>query len=82
MSELITLAGSGSGAVQRELQRLTQAGLLTVTIIGNQKHYQANVESPIFPELRSIALKTFGAADRLRHAFFGQYRVANYKTND
>ncbi len=67
-NELITLAGSGSGAVQRELQRLTQAGLLTVTTIGNQKHYQANVESPIFPELRSIVLKTFGAANRLRHA--------------
>jgi predicted nucleotidyltransferase len=68
VNELITLAGSGSGAVQRELQRLTQTGLLTVTTIGNQKHYQANAESPIFPELRSIVLKTFGAADRLRHA--------------
>ncbi len=67
-NELITLAGSGSGAVQRELQRLTQTGLLTVTTIGNQKHYQANAQSPIFPELRSIVLKTFGAADRLRHA--------------
>jgi predicted nucleotidyltransferase len=67
-NELISLIGSGSGAVQRELQRLTQTGLLTVTTIGNQKHYQANAESPIFPELRGIVLKTFGTADRLRHA--------------
>lgn len=67
-NELITLAGSGSGAVQRELQRLTQTGLLTVTTRGNQKHYQANAEAPIFAELRSIVLKTFGVADRLRQA--------------
>lgn len=38
-SELIALTGSGSGAVQRELARLTQSGLTTVRRIGNQKHY-------------------------------------------
>ena len=41
-NELIALAGSGSGAVQRELTQLSAAGLVTVTRIGNQKHYQAN----------------------------------------
>ena len=35
-NELISLIGSGSGAVQRELQRLTQTGLLTVTTIGTR----------------------------------------------
>lgn len=66
-NELIGIANSGSGAVQRELKRLTQAGLVTVTHIGNQKHYRANTESPIFPELRGIILKTFGLADKIRH---------------
>ncbi len=56
-NELIGLAGAGSGAVQRELARLTQSGLLTVRPVGNQKHYQANPDSPLFAELCSIAQK-------------------------
>jgi len=45
------LAGIGSGAVQRELARLSQSGLITVKPVGNQKHYQANPASPIYDEL-------------------------------
>ena len=67
-NEIIRLAGVGVGAVVRELERLVTAGLITVTRTGNQKHYQANQSSPIFSELRSIVLKTFGIADVLRHA--------------
>ena len=65
-TELIKLANSGSGAVQRELQRLTKSGLVTVTQQGNQKHYQANQSAPVFNELRSIMLKTAGLADPLK----------------
>jgi predicted nucleotidyltransferase len=67
-NEIIGLAASGSGAVQRELARLEAASLLTVRRIGNQKHYQANHQAPIFAELRAIVLKTFGVADVLRAA--------------
>lgn len=67
-NELIGLAGSGSGAVQRELATLTRSGLVTVKSIGNQKHYQANADSPIFTELRSIIRKTSGLAEPLRNA--------------
>jgi predicted nucleotidyltransferase len=67
-SELIGLAGMGSGAVQRELKRLSEAGLLTVRTIGSQKHYQADAGSPIFAELYGIAQKTFGLAEPLRAA--------------
>lgn len=67
-TELISLAGSGSGAVQRELQRLAESGLVTVKRIGNQKHYQANRAAPIFNELRAIAVKTFGPAEPLSTA--------------
>lgn len=67
-NELIKLAASGSGAVQRELATLTNSGLVTVKAVGNQKHYQANAESPIFNELRSIIQKTVGLADSLRTA--------------
>jgi hypothetical protein len=61
-TELIRLTGAGSGAVQRELARLTQSGLVTVRSIGNQKHYQANHDSPLFEELRSIAQKILPTA--------------------
>lgn len=67
-NEIIGLAQSGSGAVQRELARLEQSALVTVRRVGNQKHYQANHDAPIFAELRGIILKTFGVADVLRAA--------------
>lgn len=67
-NELITLTGSGSGAVQRELARLANSGLVVVRPIGRQKHYQANPDSPIFCELCGIARKTIGLADPLRQA--------------
>lgn len=65
-NELFRLAGSGTGAGVRELSKLSAAGLITANKIGNQKHYQANREAPIFDELRGIVLKTFGMADVLR----------------
>ncbi len=67
-TELIVLTGSGSGAVQRELARLARSGLVTVTRIGNQKHYQANPNAPIFEELCGIVLKTVGVVEPLRQA--------------
>ena len=65
-NELIALAGSGSGAVQRELAQLEAAALVTVKRVGNQKHYQANPTSPVFTELRGLILKTSGLVDVLR----------------
>jgi predicted nucleotidyltransferase len=67
-NEIIALAGSGTGAVQRELAKLAAVGLVTVRRQGNQKHFQANAVSPVFGELRGIVLKTFGLADILRSA--------------
>lgn len=65
-TELIRLAGGGSGAIQRELARLSQSGLVTVARVGNQKHYRANPDSPIFAELCAIVRKTIGLAEPLR----------------
>jgi predicted nucleotidyltransferase len=67
-TEVIKLAGGGSGAVQRELARLEDSGLVMVTRLGTQKHYQANPKSPIFSELCGIAQKTVGLAEPLREA--------------
>jgi len=67
-NEVIGLARSGTGAVQRELKRLEASQLVTVTRLGKQKHYQANAASPVFEELRVLVLKTSGLADVLRAA--------------
>lgn len=67
-TEIIGLAQAGSGAVQRELARLSASGLVSVTRVGNQKHYQANSAAPVFAELRGLVSKTVGLADPLREA--------------
>jgi len=67
-AELIRLARGGVGAVHRQLERLAESGLVTVTRMGNQKHYQARRDSPVFEELHSLVVKTVGVADPLRRA--------------
>lgn len=64
--EIIRLAGSGTGAVHRQLQRLAEAGLITATREGNQKYYQARKDSPVFSELHGLVVKTIGIVDPLR----------------
>ncbi len=71
-NELIKLTGAGSGAVQRELKRLTESGLVTSEMRGNQRHFQANPSSPIFQELTQIVQKTFGLAHPVREALAPQ----------
>ena len=66
--ELIELTGGGTGAIQREIKKLTECGLITMTRMGNQKHYKANPASPIFGELCQITSKTFGLTVPLQEA--------------
>lgn len=67
-TEVIALADSGTGAVHRQLVRLADSGLVTVTRVGNQKHYQANREAPVFTELHGLVVKTIGLAGPLEKA--------------
>jgi predicted nucleotidyltransferase len=78
-SEIVRNVRSGTGAVERELSRLQRSGLVSVERIGNQKHYRANRQSPIFEELRSLVLKTVGLTEPLREsleAYSKKIRVA------
>lgn len=68
LAELIALARSGSGAVQREVARLVDAGLILATAVGNQKHFRANPAAPIFTDLRAIVLKTVGLVEPVKSA--------------
>jgi predicted nucleotidyltransferase/DNA-binding HxlR family transcriptional regulator len=60
--------GVSAGTLQRELDTLTQAGLIARSSVGNQVFYQANRNSPIFGELRAILSKTVGVFHLLRSA--------------
>jgi DNA-binding transcriptional ArsR family regulator len=66
VNEIVRRASVGRGAVSRELKKLQQAGLITTEPQGNQSHYQANSNNPIFDDLRGIVIKTFGIVDVLR----------------
>jgi len=57
---------SRTGAVERELSRLQRSGLVSIERIGNQKHYRANRQSPIFAELHSLVIKTVALTEPLR----------------
>jgi predicted nucleotidyltransferase len=59
---------AGQGAVQRELKRSVDAGLLTREAPGREVHNRANRTCPIFAEVHGFALKTVGLADVLRGA--------------
>jgi DNA-binding transcriptional ArsR family regulator len=53
-------------AVQRELERLTSAGLLYRRVEGNRTYYQVDTQFHLFPELQSMVLKTVSPEERLR----------------
>jgi predicted nucleotidyltransferase len=67
-SEIVRTLRSGTGAVERELSRLERSGLVSAERIGNQKHYRANRDSPIFSELHGIVSKTLAPAGPIREA--------------
>ncbi len=66
--QLETATGMPLRAVQREVDRFTQAGLLFKRVEGNRAYYQVNMEHPLFPELRALVIKTAPPALRLRGA--------------
>lgn len=68
LMELIRLVQAGSGAVQRELDRLVATGLVTISLVERQKRFAANRDSPVFEELRAIVEKTLGVSEVLKAA--------------
>lgn len=66
--EILRATGMGVATIKRELERMLAAGILTMKKIGNQHHYQANPQCPIFEELVGIVKKTIGVTAVLRQA--------------
>jgi predicted nucleotidyltransferase len=68
LRKILRLAGISSGAGQRELKRLSEAGIVLRTVKENQVLFQANPRCAIFEELKSLITKTAGVVDVLRTA--------------
>jgi predicted nucleotidyltransferase len=64
--QVMRRTGAGKGAVQRELRRLSDAGILTRSVRGREVYYQADRHCPVFAELQGLVLKTVGLADVVR----------------
>jgi predicted nucleotidyltransferase len=66
--EGVTLAALGRSArlassrVHREVESLESAGIVRSERVGTARLVRPNVESPYYPELRSLLLKAFGPA--------------------
>ena len=68
LSELRRLSELGSASLQRELNRLVDAGLVLSERVGNLRRFQANPQSPVYAELVALTRKTLGAEPLLREA--------------
>jgi predicted nucleotidyltransferase len=68
LRQIERISGVGVGALQRELKKLTEAGIIRRLRIGRQIFFQANTDCPVFKELRGLVIKTIGVGDILRSA--------------
>jgi len=60
LRELAEEFGESTNAVRLELNRFSEAGLLTSQENGRTKMYRANPNHPLFPEIKSMVLKFTG----------------------
>ena len=63
LRDIVRRTGFALGSVRRELDGLARAEIVTRTKDANRTYYQANRESPLFPELAGLLRKTAGLAD-------------------
>jgi hypothetical protein len=68
LRQIVRASGSGTGAVQRELEQLTRAGLIQRKAHGRQIYFAANPHSPVFEEVRSLIAKTAGVPGVIQSA--------------
>lgn len=66
--QLAAILGEDSANLSRELARLADLGIVASVREGQQKYFQVDQTSPLYPELRGLVLKTSGVGDLLREA--------------
>jgi len=68
VSELARWMSVPASSLQRELHKLSEVGILKTHRQGRMVYYQANKDSPVFPDLRGLLYKTAGLVDVLAEA--------------
>jgi len=68
MRELARHLGVPPSSLQRELDSLARAGILRQRREGKHVYFAASTDSPIFPQLSGILLRTAGLVDVIRAA--------------
>lgn len=69
LRELLRLADSGRGSAQKQVDRLVEVGVLREEPRrGRQRSIRANPEFVLYPELLSIARKSFAVVEPLKEA--------------
>ncbi|NPT44006.1 nucleotidyltransferase domain-containing protein [Paraburkholderia sp. 1N] len=69
LQELLRLADSGRGSAQKQVDRLVEVGVLQEDARrGRQRSIRANTEFVLYPELLSIARKSFAVVEPLKDA--------------
>lgn len=68
LRELAAKISVTPSSLQKELQNLVAAGILTRNDSGNRAYFQADLSSPLFPDLQSLLKKSVGAVDLIREA--------------
>lgn len=64
--EIARLTKEPFDPVRRELMRLDEIGLVKSRLSGRQKYYSINASHTLFPEFKSMILKTSGTGDIIR----------------
>ncbi|MCB9086695.1 MAG: nucleotidyltransferase domain-containing protein [Bdellovibrionaceae bacterium] len=91
LREIERQSGLAVRSVQQELAYLKKLGLVTSSRDGNRVYYEANRDNPIYPEIRSLVVKTTGLVPLLKETLqkggfeincvfvFGSYATGNLK---
>ncbi len=69
MREIERVVGCTIGPIQSELKKLFALQLVSARRNGNRLYYSANREHQLYPDIRSIVLKTSGMGDYLKEVF-------------
>ncbi len=66
LSELVRRSRGGSGAIRREVERMSAAGLLRERRAGRERRFSADPASPFFADLKALAVKVKSPASALK----------------
>ena len=64
--EIERQSGFAMPTVRRDLEKLARLDVVNARRDGNRLYYSANTDHPLFPEIRSLVLKTIGLVDILK----------------